>query len=414
MKNERGMALILVLSAITILSVAAVEFAYNTNVAYQLAVGEKNRLQATYLARSAFEFMRLELKYDRVFRQIVQQQGLGQMLGDTAQMPLCQQFPLSTGLVRMVFLGGGVEGEAIPEDVKRMVSMSEEEQASSFLDFEGDFDATCIDEATKFNLNTFSTMNPDQTAAEGQLNSYWQYRLALVQFLKNPKYAALFELADVTPEDAVRNIADWIDPNDMIDESPGRTGGPEGSLYERAGMTYQVKNGKLLSLAEAYQIVGVSDDWYSELKNNFTVYGDGKVNICSSERPVIEAVIRRYVGSMTNPPPIRLEDPEVMDRLVQAVGTGCQTAAGGDQQVQAVSASLTAALNPATEGGTQGQVGGRGGVDRGLQQLITGSTRFFTLTMTGQVDQTTVKMTAVVDTQNANATQWPVLYWKVY
>ena len=171
--NKKGVALMLVLSAIVVLSTVLVEFAYNTNVNYNLAMNERDRLQSYYLAKSAYSFMLLELKFDRMFRQIVQSQNLSQYLGGAANMPLCQQFPLSTGLIRAVFTGGGLEGlmggaggeedegeggeESQIEDkierLQRSASVSAEKMASEFLEFEGDFDGECIDEGTKINLN---------------------------------------------------------------------------------------------------------------------------------------------------------------------------------------------------------------------------------------------------------------------
>ena len=415
LKQQRGIALIMVLTAITILTVASIEFAYNTNVAYQLAVSEKNRLQAFYLAKSAYHFMRLELKYDRTFRQIMQQQNLDQVMGAAAQLPLCQQFPLSTALIRAVFVGGGEGGEAaIPDDMKKMVSMSEEAQASAFLNFAGDFDGTCTDEATKFNLNTLATLNPEQTAQEGLLNPYFQYRQGIIEFVKQPQYTVLFELADVKPDEVIRNIADWVDGNDQIDLGPGRSGGVEMSLYEHANAPYRVKNGGLTTLDEAFQIAGVVDDWFGELKNHFTIYGDGKVNICAASNDVTAAIIRRYIASLPNPPPLRLDDTEVMQRLVAAVAFGCQMAPGGDQQVQAVSQSLETALVPGPEEMEGGAGVGGARPARGFDQMITGTSRYFSLNLTGQVEGETVRMLAVVDTQDADPNHWPVLYWKVY
>ena len=65
LKNQSGVALMIVMAAITLLTSIAVEFAYNTNVNYNLALNEKERLQAYFLAESAIKLMELELKLEK-------------------------------------------------------------------------------------------------------------------------------------------------------------------------------------------------------------------------------------------------------------------------------------------------------------------------------------------------------------
>ncbi len=296
--NKKGVALMLVLSAIVVLSTVLVEFAYNTNVNYNLAMNERDRLQSYYLAKSAYSFMLLELKFDRMFRQIVQSQNLAQYLGGAANMPLCQQFPLSTGLIRAVFTGGGLEGlmggaggeegdteggeesqiEDKIESLQRGASVSAEKMASEFLEFEGDFDGECIDEGTKINLNGFAGLSKT-SAGDGKPSPFDEYKQYLYKFLSDKKYEALFEDSEVQISQIVDNIGDWIDTDGEINEMSGRSGGAERSIYDRLGVPYQARNSKLITLLEAYLIDGVTDLWFPELQENFTIYGDGKITM---------------------------------------------------------------------------------------------------------------------------------------
>lgn len=399
-----------VLSAVTILAAAIVEFAFDTNVAYNLASNELDRLKATYLAQSAVRFTQLELKFDRVFRDVVAQQNLGAVLGESAQLPICQQFPLSTALIRALFLGGEPV-EDMTEEASKMVTMSEEQGASEFLSFEGDFDAKCTDETTKVNLNAFADMDPEQRVESGT-NAYTQYKEFLTHFLENPQFEALFEIADVKVEDAAQNIADWVDANTQIDAGQGRTGGLESSLYEGEGLAYRVKDDRLTTPLEVYQIVGVNDDWFGPLADRFTIYGDGRVNACAAPRDVIEALIRRFVESTPGLPPMRLGDSEVMNRLVAAISEGCVSGATGDALIQAVSQRFAAAILIGEEEG-EGE-GGGGNVAGNFANLITATSRFYTIEATGQVDETTVRITAVIDVGETDPKRWPLLYWRVF
>lgn len=430
----------LVLSAIVMLTTMLVEFAYNTNVHYHLALNERDRLQAYYMARSAYNFMLLELKFDRMFRQIVQSQNLSQYLGDTAKLPLCQQFPMSTGLIRTVFTGGlagmmgggeggGAEGEEAAgedaekaadkiEDMRRDVSVSQEKEAQEFLQFEGDFDGECVDEGTKINLNAFSGLRRTPVE-EGGVSPFDQYKQFLNAFLMKPEFELLFKEADVKESDVTNNIADWIDSDTEVNELGGRSGGAERSLYDRLGVGYSVRNGKLLTLTEAYLIDGVVDDWFAPIEDDFTIYGDGKINICTAGQDVVESLIKRYVTSTPGLPPVRLDDPDELARLVKAVMDACAGPGAGEEMVAGIANALTAAINaqagqPVEPEQQDQDTGAAGGQDTGFASYITTDSRYFTLKLAGQVMDTTVRVRAVIDVKEQDPKKWKLLYWRVY
>ena len=415
------MALMLVLAALVVMTTMGVEFAYNTNVNYHLALAERDRLKSYYLAKSAYNFMLLELKFDRVFRQVVQSQNLGQFLGVNAQLPLCQQFPLSTGLIRAVFTGGGLEGllgeevegeGAEIEELRRDVTISEEKGAEEFLRFEGDFDGECIDENTKINLNGFWGLRYSP-GPEGGMSQVDQYKQFLFRFMSRPEFELLFEKADVRVTDAITNIGDWVDTNAEINEFGGRSGGFEKSLYDKAEAAYEIRNGKLMTLMEAYLIDGVADDWFAPLMDYFTIYGDEKISVCTASPDVVESLIRRYVDTTPNLPPIRLEDPEEMLRLTGAVAEACASGATGAQLRQGVAQALNGAIGAMSEEWSATQPSAVS-AEEGFASYIAGEPRFFTLKLSGQTLDTTVRIKAVVDVKEADPKKWKLVYWRVY
>lgn len=458
-KNKRGVALILVLSAVTVLTTMGVEFAYNTNIYYNLAQNERNRLQAYYLAKSAYSFMQLELKFDRMFRQVVKTQNLSQYLGSSANLPLCQQFPISTGLIRAVFLNGaipgmpgGQEGEGEPaseesqaasealstdesgedetiDKMRKETSISQEKSAKEFLQFEGDFDAECIDESTKINLNGFAGL-AQTPGAENALSPFDQYKQFIFRFLSEERFKDLFKEADLRPLDVVNNIGDWIDGNNEMNDFDGRSGGTENSLYQKAGAQYKVRNGKLLTLLETYMIDGVIDEWFAPMMDYFTVYGDMTINVCSASHEVVEGLIRRYVDSTPGLPPLRLEDANEMKTLVQAISDGCAAGGTGDQLKQQVAAALDTAIKsissgvpappqnpgmlpqpaptPQTPGAPETTA------TTGFAAFISTEPRYYTLMLTGQTGDTTVRIKAAIDVKETDPKKWKLLYWKVY
>jgi general secretion pathway protein K len=457
--NKRGVALMLVLSAIVVLTTMVVEFAYNTNVDYHLAQNERDRLKAYYLAKSGYNFMILELKFDKQFKSMIQSQNLAQYLGGAMQMPLCQQFPLSTALIRSVFTGGmaglfpqgevqnpkeeggdeaaaeeaaAAGGEELKdkiEDLKKDVSVSQEKNAEEFLKFDGDFDGECEDESTKIDLNSFADLSKTQASTD-QLSPFDQYKQFLLNLLAKSQYELLFEASDVKPSDVVDNIADWEDPDVEANRLKGGTVGAERTQYDRMHVPYAVRNRKLLTLLEAYLIDGVVDTWFSELEHLFTVYGDGKINVCTASPDVVESLITRYVTSTPNLPPVRLNDREEMDKLVKSVADGCAMGGEGDELNQNIQKSLNQALGVEEEGQGEGAEGGeqpgrgrrgerqgqerRGAAPTGFAAYIGQGGTFYTLKLTGQYMDSMVRIRTVVDVRNNDPKKWRLLYWRVY
>ncbi|MBN1282440.1 MAG: general secretion pathway protein GspK [Proteobacteria bacterium] len=414
--NRKGVALMLVLSAITVLTMVGVEFAYNTSVYYNLVQNEADRLKAYYLARSAYNFMRLELKFNQTFQQVVKSQNLGQYLGANAQLPLCQQFPLSTGLIRAVFIEGAIpgmdgeeEGEASEaiEEMRRDASISQGKQAEEFLSFDGDFDGECEDEGTKIDLNGFFGLSKE-SSSDGLPSPFDRYKQFLYRFMSEPRFGLLFESAGVRVLDVVNSIGDWVDADAQADDFEGRSAGAEISRYESAQVPYQIRNGKLVTLMEAYLIDGVVDDWFGPMMDYFTIYGGAGVNVCTASEEVVQGVIRAYLDANPEIPPMRLEDPAEMERLLSAIAEACASGKSGDDLKNEMNTAMAAAVGELSGGQTGATV------QVPFASFVSTESKVFSLKLGGQVGEITVRIKAVVDTSGGEPSKWRLLYWRVY
>jgi len=436
--NERGIALMIVLAAVTLLTSLATEFAYNTNVNYHLALNEKERLQASFLAESAINLMKLELKLEKEMRAKMQSSPVAGAVQADLTGPLCQQFPLSTGLIRGVFLGqismdqamggdeeGGGEGEETAEPAAFVGGM-EKETAKEFLDFEGDFEGTCADESAKFNLNMFFGKNPIQTVMSG-FNSYDQAKQMLTNILQRPEYKKLFPKdSNEKIEEIVQNIADWIDQGDRVNEFGATTTGNESSSYP-AGLTdYSIKNGKFLTLDELFLVAGVNDDWFRPIRENFTVYGGDKVNVCLASDEMVAALIVQYANSSEKVPNINPGDKTKMANLVSVVQDGCfgvkpdvnQIAAALDSALGVTGSTTSSTTSSSTDSTATSSADGASSSSTttsgsGFANLITTESRYYSLSGSGFVGNTEVKITSILDTKEAQPTRWRMVYWRV-
>src|SRR5207245_2234003 len=63
--NERGVALILVLTSVAIITAVSVDFSFNSRIDLELATNARDELRAYYLARSSVNLSRLVLKFQK-------------------------------------------------------------------------------------------------------------------------------------------------------------------------------------------------------------------------------------------------------------------------------------------------------------------------------------------------------------
>ncbi len=407
----------MVISAIMLLSMIVLEFVFSSNVNYRLALNEKERLQAYFLAESALNLMKIELKIDRQLKSAISSSPIAQNLPIDLSMPMCQQFPFSTGLIRAFFVGGtmplmegkegsgeeAAEGEKKEEGEKgKSVTMFETESAEGFLSFEGDFDGSCADEQGKFNLNYFAGLDPMQQTLSG-VNSYDMYKITLVNFLKGDRFKKLFEgIEQQKIAEIVRNVADWTDKNDIINDIAYVTLGQESGLYKGENASGP-KNVKFLSLDELHMVEGVDDKWFLPIEDMFTVYGESKINVCVAENDVVWALIVAYASQNQNIPPLDPKNLETKKNLVDVLKLSCS---GAQPQASKIASDLDAALGVTSAEGEGG--GGK------FADMITTEARYYSLKLTGQVGETVVNIKTVLDIKDPDPKKWKMLYYKVF
>ncbi len=425
--NNRGIALIFVLGMVTLISALVVQFGFSTQLQLRLAYAERDRLQAEYLARSGLNFLRLLMVQERAMKNVIAQLSGGAI---DPKIPLCKQFPLSTEMLRGLFmLGAGEGGEGEPQPVPegaesdRLVTAFDTAAMKEFLNFRGDFDGQCNDEASKLNLNHFADLKSAEPSLGG-LNSYDRFKDLLMRILLQPSARKLFgEQPEEDIRITVRNIADWIDTDELINEQPGVASGSELSVYDERGGDFKMRNGKMATLDEMYLIEGVSDEWFTPLRPYFTIYSKEKINICTADPFVVEALIMSYASNNQRIPPIDPQDRERIGNVLAAVALQCGDLQPTPQKVaQAVESALmgtvaTEAAPLPTTPTTPGQpvTTGAGGTFVDLIDLNGGP---YQLIGTGRVPsgsnrETVVQITAIYDTSAQDPKQWKTLYWSM-
>ncbi|MCA2977603.1 MAG: general secretion pathway protein GspK, partial [Myxococcaceae bacterium] len=370
-RGERGVALLLVLVGIAVLSLVANEVRYNSMVELRLATNQRDELRAHFLARSGVALSRLMLRYQKQvdmlpipnFGAMLQQAlgsnpALGGLLGLTGQqlpgmpppgVPGAPGMPpgmpgMSTasiqlwrmakvdchmleGLVPAVDAKGGLAPLTSAASKKfsfddENPELGKEMQAKQFGSFTGCFDTVISDEEERINLNK---LDGTQLVAVVVANQ-------LVTTLNDKRYEFLFEKEDanrlkVSANDVIVGMKDWID-EDESGSTINLTGqgdpfvrgfSDENGGYANYPERYRAKNARFDSLDEVFLVHGVNDRFMAAFKDKFTVYPDmnARLNI-NTDDPVMLEIAIRSVADPLRPDP-RLADPVFIDTVIKRI-----------------------------------------------------------------------------------------------
>ncbi len=289
--KNRGVALIMVLGSLTILTVMLAEFQADTSATLASAIADRDGVQAEYNARSAVNLSRLLIAMEPTIRQ-----AIAPLFAFMKRQP--PQLPVWEFADRLL----------APFNDKD----SNQSFASSLgVDFgsgknlglaAGRFEVKIVDEDSKINVNL------------GASNDIAHIRLAkeLMGLMGQPQYMPLFQRRDDTGNynDALTvcaAIIDWADVDEiaMNCDTQAQTApasqGIEDAYYRLLAVhPYWRKNAPYDSLEELHMVRGVSDDFWATFvdpdptnpdKRVMTVWGQGTVNVNSANAQTLLGVV---------------------------------------------------------------------------------------------------------------------------
>jgi len=285
--NEQGIALLLVLSALTVLSVLAITFAYSARISATMAANYRDQVKARYLALSGLRFYELIFRIDRTYPQI--KDVLGTPLVDN---PLLQN--VDSLWMRLIADQGRGDAEELlstaesEDDLKKVEAHYRNRtvmlESTNLLDrFEGDFTWQIQNECSRYSLNRY------WQASEKDLDT--KYREELAALFEPQKFRAIFEDQGKTPNDIIDAIFDWVD----INTERFAVSGPEDVPYDRGDDPYQAKNSAFDSPAELRLVDGVNDAFMTLFGKRFTTYCRSTY-LSPTDTDLIVSLVRRYAS----------------------------------------------------------------------------------------------------------------------
>ncbi len=294
--KERGIALIMVMGAIAVLTVMLAEFQDDTSTELASATADRDSVQAEYMARSAVNLSRLLIASEPTIRQAIA--PLFMMMKRTAP-----QLPVWEFSDRL--LGAFNDSEASKDFAGTLgldLSLGKNLGMPG-----GRFELVIVDEDAKIDANL------------GASNEIAHIRLGkeLMGLMAPPAYNPLFEQKDSAGQFHDRlttcsALIDWADTDDnafscdFTSQNAPTGSAKEDASYQLLVKPYLRKNAPFDSLEELHMVNGISDDFWASFvdpdpenpkKRNMTVWGQGAVNvntanpmtllglICSAARP---------------------------------------------------------------------------------------------------------------------------------
>ncbi len=286
-RRQRGVALILVLSTLTVLTVMLTEFQDETSAELGSALTTRDAVRAEYAAKSAVNLSRLFIASEPTVRKAA---GPLSMLMGNVQIPVWEY----TDLVLGAF--GDEEGAMAFQGLSGL-NLAEGRN----LGMEGaGFRVQVIDEDSKINFNVGA--RPD---------SFSRIRMAqqIASMIAPPQYNELFERLDDDGKLKDRStvcsaIVDWVDSDQTMepceDQAQKQATAAEDTYYQFLDPPYRRKNAAFDSLEELHLVRGVDDVFWRTFvepdpedpaKRNVTVWGQGGVNVNTANAQTLLALV---------------------------------------------------------------------------------------------------------------------------
>ncbi len=290
--KERGIALILVLGALTILTVMLTEAQDESSADFAGALAARDQLVAEYSAKSAVNLSRLLIAAEPTIRG-----AIGPLLmlmspgGPPSQLPIWEHADKA--------LGAFNDADGM-KAVSALASIDTKLGKNLGLDGAG-FEVRIIDEDSKINLNS---------PARGDAVTEMRVASQLIGLMSGPQNDPLFSQRDADGQFSDRMavcaaIVDWVDPNQdqaICDAASvtAQAAAPEDSFYSLLTRPYERKNAAFDSLEELRRVRGMSEDFWATFvdpdpdnpdRRVVTVWGQGAVNVNTANPQIILALI---------------------------------------------------------------------------------------------------------------------------
>jgi len=385
-RSRSGVALLIVMTSILLMTVLATEVTFGAIVRYKLASHQRDEAKAEALATTGIYIYRLVLVASKQLGSNPMIAGALANFGINAGDALWQAVPfINTGMMRWIFVS---DGDMDEDDQERLEAegMSEEEVAESreskstskrnFLDFDGDFFAEAVDEERLINVSTFTASNYTELLEDAAA-------LRLYGLMSGEQHDQFFYDHNIDRWELIGNLVDWVD----ADNTRVYQGGLEDSLYDSLDDPYLPKHAGFDSTDEIRLVDGWhDDDLWERYGENLTIYGAGAININTANDEVLGALLKATIDPLPS-------DAYIVDLLMLIREYKLLANFTNTQSFISFLESQNVNVKPE------------------IKNAITTQSTVFRVTSTGEVNKSTVTIEAVFDFKKKSTGE--ILYWRI-
>jgi type II secretory pathway component PulK len=281
-KDQRGVAILMVLISLAILFPFTATFNYKARVDWQSAVNHGDEVRARSIQRGA---MQLSVLMFELQRMVFNQKQFRDMIG-------AMDITMVAPYLMSVF--GSEDGA---EGLGALVGLDTSSLGSLALAAGGSFEVRLEAESGKINVNCLAIEKDGQNSPRSRVAE------TLEALMLPTLYDPLFdeEKSDgqrYTRQQVIQAMVDYIDEDlKQFDAFRMRNGSQdERYRYTELKDPYQARNARLDSIEELHLVEGIDDDWMAAFGHELTVYGGCKVNLNFASPEQIALVLRHAVS----------------------------------------------------------------------------------------------------------------------
>jgi type II secretory pathway component PulK len=278
--RQRGIALLLTLSAIAILTIFSLEFTYQSRVAVKTATHVEAEVEAHLHARAAVELAAMVIGSTDIIESI---------LNKYANMMGGRKPTINTASYACEFVNAFCRGEMTLMGMQ-LVSL-EGHPAVSLK--RGTCGCTSTDDDGRVNINRVSDLGQKQAVFD-----------TLYKLLERHGGVTQVGELDKDMADLALAVIDWADKDTTKSDIEPTSrkllegSGAEGTAYSRRG--YKSKDAAFDTAEEVRLVDGMTDQLWCKLKDQLTVYNTDKLNINTASIDVIKALICKNLANPAN------------------------------------------------------------------------------------------------------------------
>lgn len=281
--NRSGMAILLVLSFIMMITFIAKELAFESRAEYEFSNVSYRELKAYHAAKSAME---LSLFRVMLYQQVKSQ--FGDKVPDASMLDIIWSFPMAWP-------------PALGEDASLVAKDDMETVVEATLQ-DAEWFATITPEGSKIDLNDLDSPSKSLKAAIAK---------QIVQLIRNrldqdDDWAD--ENANLDPEEIVKHLVDYVDK-----DSESQVGGNESSYYNDNSISNNVDlppNRMFRTMDEIQRIPGIDAVLYAHLAPQFTLYGIRAINVNHASVEVLMSIDPQITKEIAEDIRAQIQNPD--------------------------------------------------------------------------------------------------------